>query len=89
MKHPSVWFQGNGSANQIHGRLIPAHLMRDDSQKVQRLGMVRIDRQNLAVNGLCLGKPSGSLMLESEGQGLGDSHDKERFSPHHCRHMGR
>jgi hypothetical protein len=72
MKHRGIRFQGDGSANQIHGHRIPASLMCYDSQKVQSIGMARFHCQNLPVNGLGFRKPPSLVMLERQGKGLGD-----------------
>jgi len=42
--------EGEGPPDQIHGKVFFSHLIGDDAQQVQRLGMPRLLGQNRAVN---------------------------------------
>lgn len=59
--------------------------MRDDSQKVQGVGVPRLHRQNLPVERLRLLQPPRLVVLEPEFKCLLDSHSFARCNPNSLR----
>ena len=72
MTNRTVRKQRDGLPDQLHRDVAPARLLCDDSQQVQRIGMVRLLIENHPVNGLGLRESSGLVVLERKINGLLD-----------------
>ena len=65
MKIRMIRIDGDGASNQFRGILVPAGLVFDDSQEMQRIGMVRLLGKNLPVNRLRVAGASGLMVTEA------------------------
>jgi len=52
MKHGGRWIQNDSVTDQRAGVFIMARLMSHEAQKVMRIGMKRIDQENLSIERL-------------------------------------
>jgi hypothetical protein len=66
-----------------------ALLMNRYSQKVQCFRVIRLHREDLAVERLGFGQSVRLVMLERELESLLDGHHASAFSAHQRRHMAR
>ena len=60
------------SSNEIDGRLVVARLMHQHPQEMQGLGMLRDLLQDAPVQGFGVGQVARAMVLEGQGQALGD-----------------
>jgi hypothetical protein len=51
-----------------------ANLVSDETEVVERVGVVWLDRQDLTIKRLGVGQPPFVLTLEREFEGLGEGH---------------
>ena len=65
---------GNGAANQIHRQCRLAGLQREDTEQMQRIGVIGLVRQDLPVKGLRLAQLARLMILDREVEGLLDRH---------------
>ena len=56
----------------VDGKRMLTHLLGDDSQQLQGIGMIRLDRRNTGGHLLGQLQPAGLMVLNREGQGLGN-----------------
>ena len=63
MTHRMIRIQTDSLANHLYGEVMAAHLMGDDSEQVERVGMLRCHREDLPVKRLRLRQPSGLMVL--------------------------
>jgi hypothetical protein len=68
VKGSVVRVQADGAFNQIHGLLVLAKLMRDDARQVQRLGVIRLQGENLLVKRFGRSQPPRLMVLQGQGQ---------------------
>jgi hypothetical protein len=50
MEESLIPLQSDCPSNVFDGNIVLAHLGSDHAQKMERIGMIRIDRENLSVN---------------------------------------
>ena len=73
----------DGPENQVDGEIMPAGLMSDYSEQVQRIRVAGTNGENLAVEWLRFGKASSLVVLEGQIQHLLDG------DPRHIRYPSR
>ena len=56
--------QPDRPSNVLDGDLVPAHLVGNHAEKMDRIGMIRIDRENLPVDLLGRLQPAGLMVLD-------------------------
>ena len=59
-------------SNEFDYKSIATDLKRKNSEMVQALGMVRLDRENLSVLRFGLGKTAGAMMSEGRSEKTGE-----------------
>jgi len=64
----------DGLANPVYRELMAAHLLGDDAPQAERLGIVWLHREDLAVNPFGLCQTSGLMMLNRDLERLWDRH---------------
>lgn len=74
MSRRVVGVQSDGLADHRHRNVVPAYLMRDESQQVERIRVLRLHREDLPVNRLSIPQPPGPMMLERKFKRLLDGH---------------
>jgi len=85
-----VRMEHEGLANPLHGEVVSAGLVGDDTKEMPGFGMVGLHGQDLAVECLGIRQPSGLMMLESKFEGLLSGHRcGEGFPAHQRCHMVR
>ena len=76
-----VRLNADGLANPLHGKIIPAHLVSDDAQVVQRVGMLWIRRQDLPVKRLRFRQPPRPVALKRQVECFWDRHRGDASPP--------
>jgi len=69
-----VRIEGDGLAHQIHREAMAPGAVRDETEEVQRAGVVGLRRKDLAVQRLGFGQTSRPVMLDCQIEGLWDRH---------------
>ena len=80
--------QSDGTSYALHGRLVLARLMGDHAQKMHRIGLIRIEREDLPINLLGRLQPARLMVLDRDGQCFGNrchaAHYDDTTRPPQC-----
>ncbi len=63
----------DGAADQFEGLGVMAGLGEEEAEEVKGVGVVGIGGEDFLVDGLGVAEAAGLVMLEGEGEGLGES----------------
>ena len=72
MEGSLIPFQPDRPSNVLDGNLVLARLVSNHAEKMPRIGMIRLDRENLPVNLLGGLQPAGLMMLDRNRQCFGN-----------------
>ena len=72
MEGGHIPFQPDRTSNVFDGSLVLAHLVSNHAEKVPRVGMIRLDRENLPVDLLGGLQPTGLMVLDRNRQCFGN-----------------
>ena len=81
MRRGMIRVQTDRPANPFHRQIIPAHLVSDDAQVVQRVGMLLIRRQDLPVKRLRFRQPPRPVALKRQVECFWDRHRGDASPP--------
>jgi hypothetical protein len=74
---PSVL--ADGQVDQVDGDLMAADLGSEDAEEMQRVGVIGLGRERLAIARLGLAQPSGLMVRKAGAKGIGrDRHPRLR-----------
>ena len=72
MEGSRIPFQPDRPSNVLDGDLVLAHLVGNHAEKMERIGMIRLDRENLPVDLLGSLQPTGLMVLDRNRQCFGN-----------------
>jgi hypothetical protein len=72
MKPSCIRIQPNGSLHVFERDIVLSHLMGEQAEEVNRLGVMRIGLQDLSIDLLGGLEAAGFVVLEREGEGFGN-----------------
>jgi hypothetical protein len=86
MEGGRISLQPDRPSNVFDGHLVLAHLVSDHTEKMDRIGMIRVDRKNLPINLLGGWKPTGLMLLNRNRKCFGNcchrvNHDTTTCQP--------
>ena len=72
MEGSHIPFQPDRPSNVLDGNLVLAHLVSDHAEKMNRIGVIRLGRENLPIDLLGGLQPAGLMVLDRNRQCFGN-----------------
>ena len=69
-----IRIEGESLANPLDGKVMTACLVSDETEEVQGVGMIGLDGEDLAVEGLGFGQTASLVMPDCQIEGLRNRH---------------